>query len=151
MLDKETLSKQKYIYCVYAGRDDNLNVERFPVIYINNHYVYFKKPGNEQLNSLTLPAISDSLDSLDLHDINSLRFCHKYFWNIDKDIPETFNKLREKYKRANFEKEKYEAKQKLELAKKIYEATLEQYKKKYEVIIGEGHSETKVWDIANVL
>ena len=41
MLDMKALSKQKFIYYVYEA-DKTLHIEKFPIIYINSEFVYFK-------------------------------------------------------------------------------------------------------------
>ena len=48
MLDKETLSKQKYIYTAYVSSDGILHGEKFAVIYINKTLVYYKRPGIDE-------------------------------------------------------------------------------------------------------
>lgn len=131
MLDKEMLSKQKYIYCVYSGKDDCLNVERFPIIYINNRYVYYKKPGSETLDYKSISFVKDSLNSLKDYEINHLRFQRELFWNVDENIPETLDSLKKKYKDMKIKREKAEAKEQLDISKRIYEEALARYEKKY--------------------
>lgn len=41
--EKANLSKHKYIYEYYINGKMEPHVERFPVIYINSEYVYFKR------------------------------------------------------------------------------------------------------------
>lgn len=126
MLDKETLSKQKYIYTAYVSSDGILHVEKFPVIYINKTLVYYKRPGIDTLGCKSIKDVYDSFESLPYEKINTLYY-YSYqtvlFWSA-KDTPKTIEELKSR-------KEKEEAEQKLKEAKRIYEATLEQYKKKY--------------------
>lgn len=133
MLNKETLSKQKYIYTVYISKDGVIHSEKFPVIYINKTYVYYKTPEKENLTYRYIAEVYDSLEKFPEEKIYSLydNYCPRtFFWNI-KDAPKTLKEFREKYNKAKYEKTKEEEKQKVEQAKKLYEATLAQYEKMY--------------------
>lgn len=134
MLDKATLSKQKYIYCVYAGKDDSildgkLHIERFPVIYINSKYVYFKFPGDEALTLEAISSVKDSLDSLTDYDIDCLRWNRKYFWVMDKNAPETLKEIKEKRNQKMLKEKKEKARQDLDNAKRLYEQALDIYRR----------------------
>ena len=133
MLDKTTLSKQKYIYCVYADKKDMVHTEHFPVIYINSHYVYFKVPGDDALVLRSIFNIKDSLCSLNEYEIDNLRYTKQYFWAMDEDIPKTLKDITEKYNQNIIEQKKKKAKQDLDYAKRLYDKTLEVYKKYEEI------------------
>lgn len=134
MLDKTKLSKQKYIYCVYAGKDgptlgSKLHVERFPIVYINSKYVHFKLPGDEALDLKSLDFVKDSLESLSGYEIDSLRYTRQYFWSVGEDLPETLNDIRKKHEQTILEEKKNQAKLDLEETKKLYDRALADYRK----------------------
>lgn len=133
MFDKKTLSKQKYIYTAYISSDGILHVEKFPVIYINKTLVYYKRPGIDTLGCKSIKDVYDSFKSLPYEKINTLYY-YSYqtvlFWSA-KDTPKTIEELKLRYEEEKYKKEKEETEQKVKEAKRIYEATLEQYKKKY--------------------
>lgn len=60
-IDKSTLSKKKYIYRLYEDRDGVPHVEKYPVIYINEKYVYFKVASKSELGRIN---ISDTYTSV---------------------------------------------------------------------------------------
>lgn len=127
MLDKENLSKQKYIYCVYSENilDDKVHIERFPIIYINNKYVYFKVPGNESLTLKSISSVKDSLESLTDYEIDCLAWNHQYFWTMDKNAPETLKEIKEKRNQKILEQKRKQALQDLYDAKRQYDRALD--------------------------
>lgn len=131
MLDKEKLSKQKYIYSIYSSRDGTLHVEKHPVIYINSIYVYYKMNGRDDLERCRTNDVRD-----DVYSISNVNFtasygwyARRYFWNVEDNLPETLQELKEKFEKDKFLKEKAKAKADLDYAERIYKKTLEQYKK----------------------
>ena len=57
MLDNKTLSKQKFIYYVYES-DKTIHIEKFPIVYINSKYVYYKHSRKHELEKvyISFPA-----------------------------------------------------------------------------------------------
>lgn len=87
-VDKDELSKRKFIYEIYYS--GNLNIKRHPIIYINSRYVYFKVPGNDKLQMTSLNNIKDNVLDIDFKNILS-GYMHKYVWSIntmDEEIDE---------------------------------------------------------------
>ena len=60
-IDKKELSKKKYIYRLYEDKDGVPHVEKYPVIYINEKYVYFKVASKSELMRVD---ISDTYTSV---------------------------------------------------------------------------------------
>lgn len=70
MIDKENLSKYKYVYRVYLGRDDQLYTLRERIVYANKSYVYVKKNGSDELEQLSF--------------VSSHWFCNYIFTDLDE-------------------------------------------------------------------
>lgn len=126
MLDKETLSQYKYVYYLHS-QYGKIHIEQYPVVYINQEYVYYKRPGDSRLNYGMTSTISKSLNEA-LKGTNALYGVCILSKKLDKEVitKEVEEILKE---RAKYEKDKQKAKTDLEYAKKIYEHALEQYKK----------------------
>lgn len=61
MQDKSKLSKNKYIYRLYvAGKV--LHVEKYPIIYSNKSYTYYKMPTRDTLDSKATWTLVDSFE-----------------------------------------------------------------------------------------
>lgn len=88
--EKAILSKHKYIYEYYVNDKMEPHVERFPVIYINSEYVYFKRnTATKNLDKCYTNNVKDSyLDAIE--KIAGKRFGISYSWEgcPGKDIKE---------------------------------------------------------------
>jgi hypothetical protein len=91
-VDKETLSKHKYIYTIDSGAK---SIQRFPVIYVNKHYVYYKVPANQGLNCIRTEIVHDSPSEARLVEG---RF--QYIWEIDGDARQLLSQLKSKIRLA---------------------------------------------------
>ena len=60
-IDKKELSKKKYIYRLYKARDGVPHVEKYPVIYINEKYVYFKVASKSELGRIDITDVYTSV------------------------------------------------------------------------------------------
>lgn len=63
-VDVHNLSKYKYIYEMYIDSRGDLIYERFPIAYINMHYTYFIRPGNEMLDYVGTSMIWETFQAM---------------------------------------------------------------------------------------
>jgi hypothetical protein len=94
-VNKETLSKHKYIYTIDSGAK---SIQRFPVIYVNKHYVYYKVPANQGLSCIRTEIVRDSLSEARL-----LEGRFQYVWGIDDDARQLLSRLKTKIRLAELE------------------------------------------------
>ena len=85
MTDKEFLSKYKYIYVITCD-GDRLHCEKFPVIYLNLQYVYYRQNGCDELKKICFGSVRDTIDDADLVYLD--RYGKRYVWNVPKDFNE---------------------------------------------------------------
>lgn len=143
MIDKKNLSKRKYIYRIYKGKDAGIYYERCPVIYINSELVYYKQAGtNPYLQYETLNRVYDYADSLlfeNMHIIENYNqhYFYKLCWEVDDGTKEVIKEI-------SAEQKKESAKAKRELKKKILYQTMEdreelyrKSKERYEAFLSE--------------
>lgn len=139
-MDKQNLSKCKYVWIVYRGeRDGSVHKEKYPVIYANNIVTYYKVGRGMDLSKITTSYIKDAPTQNDIKDI--LRYRQKkFYWDIPDSISALFlaikdavDKEREqkyieetvrKYRAATFEYER---------AKKAYDKLPDEVKNEKEV------------------
>ena len=81
-INKKELSKKKYIYRLYEAKDGVPHVEKYPVIYINERYVYFKVATKSELGRVD---ISDTYTSVVAYGKKDARGWHTetkqcFFW-----------------------------------------------------------------------
>lgn len=131
MLDKAILSKQKYIYYIYESGHPihEVHVERFPVIYINSSYVYFKEHGKKMLSWAYLSNVKESLKSLIDQEVKHLDLSGRYFWNCEENFMEILNGIRKEHEKRILELKRDMVKSNLEEAKKQYNKAMEEYLK----------------------
>lgn len=116
-MDAVNLSKMKYIYKIYESKDGVLHCEKFPIIYVNKKYVYFKSDDSGMLDFTTTEYVLDNLSSCE----NVGVLC-RYFWNIDDDFD--LNEFQKELKRRRKDLELSRIKNKVERARKEYEDAL---------------------------
>lgn len=137
MLDKQNLSKIKYIYKIYSA-DDMLHLERYPIVYINSKVVYFKENRkNDFLGRLEYDYISDTYVTLKPYYSTwylrgNIDVC-EYFFGIETDIQSIYENLKEQYDKYNAERLEYlktaderNKRLRVEKAKREYEAALKE-------------------------
>ncbi len=126
MLDKETLSKQKYIYYVYES-DKTIHIEKFPIIYMNSHYVYFKHSRKHELEKVYVNNVKDTLADIFKKDYRFIYSSDRYFWNPAENPEEVVTMLKKKADEKRIEENKSWAERELERAKTAYEAAQKRY------------------------
>lgn len=86
-MEKELLSKNKKIYCL--SKDGNgFHVAKYPVVYLNHEYTYYKNGAASALKYVDTGAVSDILDEkeaerairdyCDIYIVTTIR----YYWNV---------------------------------------------------------------------
>ena len=127
MPNKETLSKHKYIYYVYETADKTIHIEKFPVIYINSKYVYYKRHRKDELDKVYVGYVKDSLADVYNKDYKFISESDRYFWNDVDNAQDVVDMLKKKADEDRIKNNKSWAERDLEYAKKKYEQALEQY------------------------
>lgn len=89
-MDKEFLSKHKYIYQIDMHQ---CTIQRFPVIYINKEFTYYKFPGGTTLNCVRTNDVCDNLTESVLDTVYG-RIYELYSWNISDNARQLLNTLR---------------------------------------------------------
>lgn len=120
------MSKNKHIWCVYMSTDGKIHMEKYPIVYLNSKYVYYKTARKDMLSREYASSIRESLDSRCIDAI--LYGNRRLFWQIDDDMENILRgvksaKAARDEKRA-IEKIKAEyanAQRRFELAKKAYD------------------------------
>lgn len=127
------LSKRKYVYALYKASDQTIHVEKYPVVYVNSEYCYFKTARLSTLHVETTRHIHEELTDRLLKDI--LNGWRAYLWVADEDLVRVMNEANEA-KKAKDEQEAIRkikneyalAQRRMELAKKAYEALPDEFK-----------------------
>jgi len=108
MEDKTMLSKHKYIYGVKKNNLGEVIVERWPVIYTNKSFVYYKTPSADALKISKTKAVRRVCSILDVANINP--YFYEMFWDVPTDVRKKlpyyakYIKLEEKRKECNTKK-----------------------------------------------
>ena len=81
-INKKELSKKKYIYRLYEAKDGVPHVEKYPVIYINERYVYFKVASKSELGRVDISYTYTSVVAYGKKDFYNRRIETKecFFW-----------------------------------------------------------------------
>ena len=118
MIDKRNLSKRKYIYKFYKGKDAGIYYERCPVIYINSKLVYYKQAGSDPyLKYEILSSVYDYAGSLLFENMHIIEnYNQHYFYKLCWEVPD---EIKETIKEISAEQKKEFAKAKREIEKKI--------------------------------
>lgn len=85
-MNKEQLSKIKHIHKIYLGGDGILHCEKYPVVYINKNYTYFKEYNNPSLNHTDTSRVHDTIDDFLIDKMSRtvrLPYLTGYVWNMD--------------------------------------------------------------------
>lgn len=137
-MDKQNLSKYKYVWKVYRSSVGAINKEKYPVIYANNSKTYYKVGRSTSLNVIDTSYIKDTPAQNDIDGI--VRYFHKrYYWNVPDDVEDVFESARKAVDEENECKrietiiaEYRTAKIGYERAKKAYDALPDEVKPKNE-------------------
>ena len=121
MTMKDLSKKAKYIYRVYCAADDVVHVEKYPVIYVNKMYLYYKVPGDEYLHCVGMKLVNENIESVDSKCLGRGMCFDFLLWNPAGVDQVTAIKLRNKLNmRANEERVRRE------------EEIVERYRRYYE-------------------
>lgn len=97
------LSKHKHIYKIYEATDGMFHIEKFPIIYANSAYVYFKVANKQELQHVGLQYIKD--DITDLSFLNNC--CNRnglYVWNDPRVSESELDQKAKEFKRKQLER-----------------------------------------------
>lgn len=81
--EKQNLSKHKRIYRVYLADDGKLHEENYPVVYVNEKWVYYARRKGQELSHDPLWSVHDYfpekilMERFSLNDMNAFALC----WN----------------------------------------------------------------------
>ena len=126
MTDKEFLSKQKHIYVItYDG--ERLHCEKFPVIYLNLQYVYYRQNGCDELKKICFGSVRDTIDDADLVYLD--RYGKRYVWNVPKDFNEKNAEYMKDVKKKKLKITYERLKKDCEYAKRCFEDAEEKLRK----------------------
>lgn len=81
----EQLSKKKYIHHLYISNDLILHHEKYPIVYSNSEYIYYKKPGNPELERACTRDVSNrTFDDCmkNLRVIGHRLWFNAYLWEV---------------------------------------------------------------------
>jgi hypothetical protein len=96
-MDKQNLSKYKYIYRIYEDRTGEVHCTKHPVIYINSKVVYFKDARKQEyLSYISVDGVSDDFASYTNEVLSKpyYRSVNHYFWSVEDDITELFQEFK---------------------------------------------------------
>lgn len=114
-MKNQELSKMKYVYRIYCNAKNEVHLEKYPVIYANEDFVYYKQNGNARLSCIHRQFvhtdypnyITKYLDSIfwvsDEKITNIYEYCKS---EMDKLI--TNSKIDSLRKRCEYTKNEYE-------------------------------------------
>lgn len=131
------LSKRKYIYHVHSNGKDAIHSERFPIIYVNKAFCYFKKSSSAELSWISTGSIKDRLNKDSNIKLNCFKEIDQYCFNVNLERVD-INKLYEKLYLEDKEGEIYRLRQKINNSKLTYERDLKALKDLQEQIEDEG-------------
>lgn len=138
-MTKQDLSKIKYVHRIYSNWKKEVHMEKYPVIYSNHEYVYYKPRGDTRLSVIRTERILTDYPKIFTKDSDDI------FWTTDEKIKDIFEwckiqvKDNEQRRQFVFVKERYIcAKNEYEKAKAAYEAYQEYIAKKGD---GENHEQ----------
>lgn len=125
-MEVKDLSKQKYIYKTYKNHLGELHCEKYPVIYANKEYVYYKA-SDVVLEHTGTSYIHDHMTEDDKYLHNT------HYWNVDMSILEIqkrkmiLNEAKEQLHRLRLERDSLEVT--LKKASEAYNQMAEAVKK----------------------
>lgn len=124
-MDKEFLSKCKYFYILTCD-EERLHIQKFPIIYINQHYVYYHINGSDNLDYVDLSYVQDDLSKIDLTGLS--RYSRRYLWTAPDDFLEKNSEYMEQAKNRKLVEALEKAKKNYEFAVRNLEAAEKKYK-----------------------
>ena len=127
-MDKENLCKQKHIYYVHTDSNWDNHIEKYPVVYINSEYVYFKKARKNELCKTYTSWVKKDLKSVFEKDYKFLWDRDRYFWINNENAESIISMAKERFDEDRKNRWKIQAKNELDKARKNYEYALKNYK-----------------------
>ena len=91
MLDKENLSKHKYVWGAKKDLFGNLIVERWAIIYINSKWLYYKVPGKDELEYCRTESVFERFTP------DKSKFINQYYFKLFWENPKNSQKYIENY------------------------------------------------------
>jgi len=104
-MDKENLSKIKYVYKIY-GAGNVVHCEKYPIAYINSNYIYYKVARQSTLMMLDVKLVKDCCEGVSDLNIGHYGFNPTFFFQVvdfdsDRFTKEVFRKeISDKLERA---------------------------------------------------
>lgn len=127
-MDKENLCKHKWIYYVYTDSKGDNHIEKYPVVYINSKYVYFKHSRKDELSKTYTSFVNKDLKSMFSKDYKFLWERDRYFWINEDNAESIIAAAKERFDEDRNNRWKIQAKNELDRARKNYESALARYK-----------------------
>ena len=127
-MNKENLCKHKYIYYVHTDSNGDNHIEKYPVVYINSEYVYFKRARKNELGHTFTNFVKKDLKSVFEKDTRFIWDRDRYFWINDENAESIIAAAKAKFEEETKNRWKNQAKNELDRAKKNYEYALQKYK-----------------------
>lgn len=121
------LSKQKYIYKIYQTYDGMFHIEKFPIIYANSAYVYFKVANKQELQCVGLRYIKDDITDLSFLN-NSCNTRGLYVWNNPLVSENELDQRVKEFKRIQLDALIKHQKDRVRISKNNYEYNLRRLK-----------------------
>lgn len=131
-IDKEKLSKHKHIY-VLTCDDERAHAQKFPIIYINQEYVYYRVNGAPELERTRTSAVKENVDEINFTNLNRCRI-RAYLWDLPEDFMSKNKEYMNQARKERLQNELLRARQKYEAAKRVV-SDLEQKCKEMEALI----------------
>ena len=135
-MDKTTLSKHKHIHRLYYADDGKYHIEKFPVVYMNEKYTYFKTGRQQMLVHVRTDAVYNSCEEFDEEHL--WRYVSIYFWEAEENALEIVRRKKEECRRKTLEKElkrKYddyvEARERFIMAQENFVCAKEAFEEEY--------------------
>ena len=82
MVKKENLSKYKYVYTIYKD-NDTINVEKFPIVYSNSEYVYYKFASKNELSKINIREVDEKYNGITTAILDKLKYSRIYLLDIN--------------------------------------------------------------------
>ena len=136
-MKEERIQQFKYIYHVYTS-NGVFHCERFPIIYINSDYVYFKRSGIKLLDIQKIKNIRSKYSVSELKFVSSINdYFNRYYLDVSEFSAEEASNFLDSYRSdKNFERIERE----FQVAEKVYLERKSKYEKLLE-LQGENNSE----------
>lgn len=133
-MTNQELSKMKYVYRIYCNYNKEVHLEKYPVIYANQDFVYYKQNGNSRLSCIHRRFMHTDYPEY------ITKYLDCIFWVPAEEITHIYNRCKleidKQVENSNIDslrKRCEQAKEEYEKAKAAYEAYQEYIAEKEEV------------------